>query len=116
MYGGELSEENPSGWKLEVFGTKGTIIMENDKDLKISKGRGYEELRIEDLEAPCQLSSPASQYFNGFYQMVDLIYKSIENEKLHKEVPTFSDGHQVQLVLDAVYQSSLNKTKIEING
>jgi len=105
-----------NGWELEIYGTKGSLIMNNDKDIKISFGGEFHKITIEDQEVPSQLPAPANQYFNGLYPMVDLIYKSIVNHKVYPDIPTFIDGHQVQLVMDAIYQSAISKTIALVNN
>lgn len=105
------------GWKLGIFGTKGTLVMENDIDLRISFGGDFQEITIDRFEPPCDLTSPANHYYNGFYQMADFIFKSIqENKVANQHIPTFEDGHRVQLVLDAIEQSSLSATRISIKN
>lgn len=104
------------GWKLEIFGTKGTLIMKNDKEVLLSFGGEFQSVSIEEIAVPSQLSSPANQYYTGLYPMIDFIYKAIRNKQIHKDLPTFSDGHQVQLVMDAINESAKNKAMTRVQS
>lgn len=98
-----------NGWKLEIFGTRGTLVMNNDRDLMISSGGEFHNLQIEDQSPPSHLPTSANQYYRGLYPMVDQIYHSIVNQKVDLNVPTFADGHRVQLVMDAIYESAASQ-------
>lgn len=103
-----------NGWLLEVFGTKGTLRMKNDQEIAISFGGGYEELEVESCEVPSSLAVQAQGYYNGFSQMADSIYQSWQGTIRMNDIPTFEDGHQVQLVLDAIQLSSAEGRQVTI--
>ncbi len=103
-----------NGWKLEIYGTKGSLVMNNDEDIMISFGEELHNVTIERKETPSQLPYPADQYFNGLYPMMDLIYNSIINNVVCPNTPTFTDGHQVQLVMDAIYRSVQNNALTQV--
>lgn len=105
-----------NGFSLEIFGTKGSLIMKNDKEVLISEAGEYQHIKVLEKEIPSRLSSPANLYYKGFYPMVNLIYHSITNKKVSPHIPTFLDGHRVQLVMDAVYKSSTAKSIQYINN
>ncbi|TCZ79280.1 Gfo/Idh/MocA family oxidoreductase [Paenibacillus albiflavus] len=100
------------GWKLEFYGTEGTLVMENDRDLRVSYGGDYQPIAIDTPEPPSQLSSPANLYYSAFYPMVDNIYQAIIHKKVSSDIPTFEDGHRVQLVMDAIFHSSKNREQV----
>jgi len=99
------------GWKLEIYGTEGTLVMENDKSLRVSYRGDYQPIAIDMPEPPSQLSSPANLYYSGFYPMVDNIFQAISNQEVSSNIPTFEDGHRVQSVMDAIFQSSNNRAQ-----
>ncbi|MCR8644404.1 Gfo/Idh/MocA family oxidoreductase [Paenibacillus sp. N1-5-1-14] len=103
-----------TGWKLEVYGSEGTLLTNNDQEVLVSKGGEFEVVQVEQIEVPSSMSMSAAPYYNGMYQMVDRIYRSISEEKVVGDVPTFQDGHMVQCVLDAIQQSSLARAWIEV--
>jgi predicted dehydrogenase len=96
------------GWKLEVMGTEGTLVMTGDN--KVEVGIGNEPLQevelLPDLVAPEQMTEVAARYYNAFYRSLDQVHRAITSNEVHPYLPTFENGHQVQMILDAIRKSS----------
>lgn len=103
------------GWQLEIYGTRGTLVMKNDKTLEMSTGEGFKGISLDSSEPPEQLDVPARLYYNGFYPMIDRLYHSIVHHKSDAYLPVFEDGHNVQAVMDAMMISSEKQTGIRVN-
>lgn len=103
------------GWTLEIYGTKGTLIMRDDRSLECSFGGAFESVDIETFQPPTDLEAPAVHYYNGFYQMIDGIYHSITANQSTLNMPYFVDGHRVQAVLDAIRLSSETHSRVSVN-
>ncbi|MBM7663456.1 putative dehydrogenase [Bacillus mesophilus] len=103
-------------WKLEVYGTKGSLIMTDDQTVEV--GMGEEPLSIVELlpviEEPTELSPRALSYYQAFYPMLEHLYTTISNDSLAKNLPSFEHGHKVQLVLDAIRLSAKEGRKVTI--
>lgn len=104
-----------SGWTLEVHGTKGTLTMSQDEHLKVSYGDDFEEVQLLSSEPPSELTPAAKSYFRAFAPMLDLVYEAVANDNVSEDLPTFEDGHRVQLVLDAVRRSADLHAKVEVD-
>lgn len=107
-------EMRGAGWKLEIYGTKGTLMMRDDDTLECSFGSSFEPIELEPIHVPASLEAPAMHYYNGFYQMVDGIYSSLVENKTESGMPTFRDGHKAQAVLDAIRLSSETHTRVDV--
>jgi predicted dehydrogenase len=103
------------GWTLEIYGTKGTLIMRDDRSLECSFGWAFESIDIDRFDPPANLEAPAVHYYNGFYQMIDGIYHSITANQSTLNMPCFVDGHRVQAVLDAIRLSSETHSRVSVN-
>lgn len=101
-----------TGWKLEMYGSKGTLIMRDDQILECSFGGSFDPIEIEPFPPPANLESPAIHYYNGLYQMVDAMYNSLTEHTTSISMPQFADGHKVQAVLDAIRLSSETRSRI----
>ncbi|MGZ9584474.1 Gfo/Idh/MocA family protein [Paenibacillus marinisediminis] len=101
-----------TGWLLEIYGTQGTLIMTNDREIKVSYGGEFQAIEVENIEPPSALNSPAKDYFNGFHQMMNALHASITNGTNMPGLATFEDGHRVQQVLDAVRLSAEQHVRI----
>ena len=66
------------------------------------------------LEEPTNLSPRASSYYQAFYPMLNVVSQTIRDNHVHPQVPTFENGHDVQLVLDAVRLSAKEGRKITL--
>jgi predicted dehydrogenase len=96
------------GWKLEVFGTEGTLVMAEDD--KVELGIGDAPLKevelLPELVAPEKMAEVAAKYYNAFYRSLDQIHQAITKNEIHPYLPTLENGHRVQRILDAVIKSS----------
>ncbi|KKO51826.1 oxidoreductase [Paenibacillus sp. DMB20] len=106
---------NGTGWNLEIYGTRGTLVMKNDRTLEIGFGEGFKEILLEQIEPPSQLDIPAKLYYSGFYPMIDFIHQSITTGESIPIIPTFEDGHRVQTVLDAIFESAEKQARVTVN-
>lgn len=106
---------NGKGWTLEVYGTRGTLVMKNDRTLEMGMGESFRELPLEQIEPPSQLDISAKLYYGGFYPMIDFIHQSIGNGETIPSIPTFEDGHRVQTVLDAIFESAEKQARVTVN-
>ncbi|WP_078381915.1 Gfo/Idh/MocA family protein [Sutcliffiella halmapala] len=104
------------GWKLEIHGTEGTLVMSHDN--KVLVGIGSNPLEpvelISDLETPEEISSIAASYYNAFYRSIDQMYKEIATNEINLSLPLFEDGQQVQIILDAIRQSHEEGRRVKI--
>lgn len=105
------------GWRLEVYGTNGTLIMTEDK--KVLVGTGNEPLSEVDLEmnlkAPDEMSEIAARYYGAFYPYLDEIYEAVISDHVNKHLATFESGYKVQVLLDAIRKSHKEGVKIKLN-
>ncbi|MFV8830252.1 Gfo/Idh/MocA family protein [Alkalihalobacterium sp. APHAB7] len=102
-------------WRLEIFGTNGTLFMTNDARVEV--GIGNEEFQVDlpsKLEEPTTLSTRASSYYQAFYPMLNVVSQTIRDNQVHPQVPTFENGHDVQLILDAIRLSAKEERKITL--
>lgn len=103
-----------TGWEVEIYGTKGTLRVRQDAELELSYGGAYEKVELEQVHPPQSLSSPASLYYSGVCPMIEGIYQSLMYGSEDKDLPTFSDGHRVQCVLDAIRRSSAERSMANV--
>lgn len=108
--------QTANDWRLEVFGTEGTLVMLDDKEVLFSSGDGP----LEDVEllsaitAPSEMPAVAARYYNGFHRMLDALYETLESGKKHNYLANFENGRTTQSVLDAVRLSARDGRKINI--
>ncbi|HEU4964078.1 MAG TPA: Gfo/Idh/MocA family oxidoreductase [Bacilli bacterium] len=103
-----------SGAKLEVFGTQGTLVMTDDRNVELSMGDDpFHEVELGlYTEAPKTMSAPADRYYTAFYPMIDAVHGALTTGERHPILPTFEDGHRAQLLLDAVRKSAKDGQRI----
>jgi predicted dehydrogenase len=105
------------GWKLEVMGAEGTLVMTGDNKVEI--GIGDEPLQevelLPDLVVPEQMTEVAARYYNAFYRSLDQVHQAVIKNEAHPYLPTFENGHQVQLILDAIRKSSEEGRTVKLN-
>lgn len=106
-----------NSWKLEIFGTEGTLVMTDDAKVELALGDGeFNELALDDkLEIPEGMSAVAARYYDAFYPMLTALYESIAEDKQDGMIADFEDGHNVQLVLDAIRRSSAEGVRVSIS-
>ncbi|WP_456275212.1 Gfo/Idh/MocA family protein [Bacillus sp. AK128] len=102
-------------WKLEIFGKNGSLILTDDQIVEVAIGN--DELSAVELtrriEEPSDLSARALSYYQAFYPMLDHLHSSVSNSHLTEALPTFENGHRVQLILDAIRLSAKEGRKIK---
>lgn len=103
-------------WRLEVFGTKGTLIMVDDNQVSISLGNEplQEVELVLELFAPSEMSAIAARYYNGFHRALDALHETLLTGNKHPYLADFENGHSTQKVLDAVRLSAKEERKIVI--
>ncbi len=101
-----VSRHSP-GWRLEVYGTDGTLIMNEDK--KVFVGIGNEPIAEVEVGAernvPEDMSKIDTRYFQAFYPFLDYVYEAVINDRMHPHLPTFESGREVQIILDEIRKS-----------
>jgi predicted dehydrogenase len=110
------ARQTADSWRLEVFGTNGTLIMLNDNKVLFSSGDLplTEVELIPDLQAPLDMPEIAARYYNGFNRMLDALYETIDTNTKHPYLADFENGHMTQKVLDAVRLSAREGRKVKI--
>lgn len=107
--------KNP--YRLEVYGTNGTLVMENDKEVFLStQDQDFENVELDpDLQIPDNFPEIAARYYNGFNRMLDVLAESISSGERHPYLASFGDGLATQTVLDAIRESARNGKKVVLS-
>lgn len=110
------ARQTANSWRLEVFGTEGTLVMLDDNKVLLSTGdEQLQEVElVPDITAPTEMPVLAARYYNGFNRMLDALHESIVSGTKHPYLAEFKDGHVTQKVLDAVRLSAKEGCKIEV--
>ncbi|KEO80965.1 Gfo/Idh/MocA family protein [Tumebacillus flagellatus] len=95
-------------WRLQVFGTEGTLVMINDKSVEVALGDdAFETLELPaEKTAPSGMSAEQQRYYTPFITLVERLYDALASDTIDPDLPLFEHGHRVQLVLDAIHKSS----------
>lgn len=95
------------GSRVEIFGTKGTIEVINDKEVKVgySDTNGLEKVNLVEPYLGEHYPAPIPRYYPAFYPYLNDLYESIINKKYTSDIATFEDGLSVQKVIDAIHKS-----------
>ncbi|WP_226678481.1 Gfo/Idh/MocA family protein [Mesobacillus jeotgali] len=103
-------------WRLEIYGTEGTLVMLDDNKVLLSEGNAaLEEVELSaDLEAPSTMPQIAVRYYNGFQRALDALHETLVSGNKHPYLADFGHGHTTQKVLDAVRTSAHEGRKIEV--
>ena len=104
-------------WRLEIYGTEGTLVMLDDNKVLLSEGSAaLEEVELAaDLEAPSTMPPVAARYYNGFQRALDALHETLLSGTKHPYLADFGHGHSTQKVLDAVRTSAREGRKVEVN-
>ncbi|NKE05891.1 Gfo/Idh/MocA family protein [Mesobacillus selenatarsenatis] len=104
-------------WRLEIFGTEGTLVMLDDNKVLLSAGNSaLEEVELAaDLEAPSTMPQIAARYYNGFQRALDALHETLLSGTKHPYLADFGHGHSTQKVLDAIRTSAREGRKVEVN-
>lgn len=102
------ARQSTNSMRLEVYGTKGTLVMLDDHKVFFSSGDApLEEAElVPDITAPAEMPAVASRYYNGFNRMLDALHETFETGKKHPYLSEFENGQMTQKVLDAVRLSA----------
>jgi predicted dehydrogenase len=110
------ARQTENNWRLEVFGTEGTLVMLDDN--KVFFSTLDEPLKavelVPEIKAPVGMSDVASRYYNGFHRMLDALYESMATRSQHPYLADFENGYSTQKVLDAARHSAKEGKKIEV--
>jgi predicted dehydrogenase len=111
------ARQTANSWRLEVFGSEGTLVMLDDNKVLFSTSDEIlqEVELVEDITAPADMSAIAARYYNGFHRMLDALHESIVTGTKHPYLADFENGYSTQKVLDAIRLSSKEGKKIELN-
>ncbi|MBT2637497.1 Gfo/Idh/MocA family oxidoreductase [Bacillus sp. ISL-39] len=103
-------------WRLEVYGTEGTLVMLDDNKVLLSEGNSaLQEVELEPaLEAPSTMPQIAARYYNGFQRALDALHETLVSGKKHQYLADFGHGHSTQKVLDAVRNSAREGRKVKV--
>jgi predicted dehydrogenase len=95
-------------WRLEIFGTEGTLVMTDDQKVELGLGdEPLQQLMLDPLRTvPDSIPSTAISYYHPFYSMLTDLYRSLFLQDPQVNIASFEDGHRVQLILDAVRRSA----------
>ena len=104
-------------WRLEVYGTEGTLVMLDDNKVLLSEGNSaLQEVELAAaLEAPSTMPQIAARYYNGFQRALDALHETLVSGEKHPYLADFDHGHSTQKVLDAVRTSAREGRKVEVN-
>ncbi|RPF50651.1 Gfo/Idh/MocA family protein [Aquisalibacillus elongatus] len=100
-----LSGVNHSfGSSLKLFGTEGTIKLDNDESLKYgAPDEDFVQVDFETIDVP---EGVPERYYPAFYPYLEKVYDYIAHDQLDGDLPTVHDGHENQKVLDEVYRQN----------
>jgi predicted dehydrogenase len=110
------TRQTANTWRLEVFGTDGTLVMLDDNQVFVSAGDNpLEKVQLlPDLSAPTNMPAVPARYYNGFHRALDALYETINTGNKHPYLADFQNGHETQKVLDAIRSSAKEGRKIRI--
>ena len=93
------------GSNLKIFGSKGTISLNNDKTLLFGKANEQlEVINVEQRIGPVHLTDEANAYYPAFYPFLERVYDYIVYNRIDKDLPTIFDGHENQVVIDKIFE------------
>lgn len=108
----------PYRWRLEVYGTEGTLIMTDDHTVELGIGEAPIEVvtLVPSPAIPETLPETAHHFYPYFTPFLDQVYNAIVHQKTSEVLPTFEDGLRVQQVLDAVRLSDQEGKRIYLDS
>jgi predicted dehydrogenase len=110
------ARQSGDNWRLEIFGTEGTLLMLDDRKVLYSTGDlSLSEVELTpDIHAPLDMPAIAARYYNGFKRMLDALYETVVSNVKHPNLADFENGQRTQKVLDAIRLSAREGRKIRI--
>jgi predicted dehydrogenase len=111
------ARQTENSWRLEVFGTDGTLVMLDDQKVLFSSlNEPLQQLELDqDITAPAGMPAIAARYYNGFHRMLHALHGSIVSGTKHPYLADFENGYSTQKTLDAVRLSAKEGRKIKFN-
>ena len=111
------ARQTQNTWRLEIYGTEGTLVMLDDNKVLLSEGNSaLQEVELAaDLVAPASMPQIAARYYNGFQRALDALHETLASGTKHSYLADFEHGHSTQKVLDAVRASAREGKKVEVN-
>jgi predicted dehydrogenase len=111
------ARQTSNNWRLEVFGTNGTLVMVDDEKVFLSIGDAKleEVVLVPDITAPTEMPAISARYYNGFHRALDALYETLISGTKHPYLADFENGHSTQKVLDAIRLSAKEGRKIVID-
>jgi len=104
------------GNHTKIFGSEGTILLSNDDEkLMVAKaGEDFEDMSIHDPNA--DLDGINSGIWNvSFVALMEELTAAIRERRKLEQGATFADGHQCQIAMDAVRQSSQDRCWVDLS-
>ena len=99
----------------QIFGSEGTILLSNsDEKLLVARaGEDYQDMSEHDPNA--DLPGIGKGIWNvSFVNLMNEVTAAIRDGRILSEGATFEDGHQCQLAMDAIRQSSKERRWINL--
>ena len=96
-----------TGNQTQIFGAEGTIMLdESDEKLLVARvGEDFQDMSLRDRNA--DLPGIGAGIWNvSFVALMEELTAAIREERQLARGATFADGHQCQIALDALRQSS----------
>ncbi|MGZ4113392.1 MAG: Gfo/Idh/MocA family protein [Tumebacillaceae bacterium] len=95
-------------WKLEVYGTEGTLIMTDDQTVEVALGdEPFQKLElVAEKVAPAEMPSEVQRFYTPFISLVERMYDALAGKEIADDLPLFENGHHVQKIIDAIHESS----------
>ncbi|MUK87980.1 gfo/Idh/MocA family oxidoreductase [Ornithinibacillus sp. L9] len=92
------------GSSVKVYGTEGTITLDNDKQVNLGKvNEQLNEVTVpKRAVAPDYVSERAQGYFHAFYPYLESVYEYVVHDSLDPSLATAEDGHESQIVIDQI--------------
>ncbi|MDR6227363.1 hypothetical protein [Desmospora profundinema] len=91
--------------------------MKNDKEVWIQPKNGEKEMipLSRTPLPPSEMGESASRYFAAAHPFLDNLATSILSDQPSPTLPTFEDGHRIQIILDSVRQSHETGKRVHVS-
>jgi predicted dehydrogenase len=110
------ANQTANTWRLEVYGTAGTLVMVDDSHVSVSLGNEpFQEVElVPELSSPAEMSAIAARYYNGFHRALNALHETLLSGNKHPYLADFENGLSTQKVLDVVRLSAKEGRRIVI--
>ncbi|MGJ3239916.1 MAG: Gfo/Idh/MocA family protein [Anaerolineae bacterium] len=104
------------GNHTQIFGSEGTILLSNDDEkLRVARvGEDYQDMSIHDPNADIE-GINRGIWNVSFVALMQELTAAIRDDRKLSWGATFADGHQCQIAMDAVRQSSQERRWIDLS-